>query len=183
MKQGQPKSNIYQSARELPIHYYNEVIITQDFTHLVIDVDREYDEGYLALAWLNINNEFLEIIEDKESIISFKKKAEIMYLYLKLEVLLTISEFPTNYLQKEEVKKLLKSYKVRNLKTAIAVTQNKIAFISKELERGVSNEKWDFEGTLAMLNEAGYNINRKSTMLSEFGAILKRIKKRNVSTK
>lgn len=173
-----PKNDsIYKSCRELPIHNFNEIIVTSDLTNLIKDGSAQ-DEKELAVHWQFILDEYHEISNDKTFIRILKDKAEIIYLQNKAfacEIIIGLFGKELNDEQKSLIDELRKKYRVKNAKTSLSHTKNRLNLKIAQFERMTSHpeSKSSFGAMIVRVSRIlGYKIDRFTTTVEEWlGAV------------
>lgn len=165
--------SLYQNCRELPIHNFNEIIITGDFKFLVKD-GSEQDTEELANHWQNIIDEFHEISNDKTFNMLLKNKAELMYLQGKCmacEIIISLFGMNLNDYQKELIQKLRKSYRIKDAKLSLAHTTNRLNIKISQFERMSSHKESKTSLGAMIINISrivGYKLDRFTTTVEEW---------------
>lgn len=175
MNQNQKRINIslYQNCRELPIHNFNEIIITGNLNFLVKDGSIQNDDE-LAVLWQSILDEFHELSDDKSYNQLLKNKAEIIYLQGKVmacEILIALFGRTLTEEQEAKVKELRSKYKIKNAKTALAHTRNRLNIKVDQFNRMTSNSESKHNLGRMISNVSrivGYKIDRFNTTVEEW---------------
>lgn len=171
-------NSIYQNCRELPIHNFNEVIITGDLNFLIKDKSTQ-DPEELKKAWDNILSEFHDISDDKAYKKILSEKAEIIYLKGKVLACQIIIEVGSNRESEEilkGIKELRKRYRVRDARNTLAATKNKLKLKIAQFERMTTHEesKVSLGSMIANVSRIlGYKIDRFTTTVEEWVELLK----------
>lgn len=171
-------NSIYQNCRELPIHNFNEVIITGDLNFLVKDKSIQ-DPELLNQQWKNILDEFHEISNDKAFNRILLEKAEIIYLQGKVlacQVIIGIGTNGQNEEITEKIKELRSRYRIRDVKQALASTKNKLKLKIAQFERMTTHEesKVSLGAMIANVSRIlGYKIDRFTTTVEEWVELIK----------
>lgn len=123
----------------------------------------------LQLAWLDILDEYLTISNNAIAINLLKKRAKIILLEKRLHVL-EVMKFCAD--RNIEIEKELKEYRIKKDKihVNIGMIKNDISRLSNSMpsESEQQSSNTDFDRSIAMLNKNGYNINRFTTVVSEW---------------
>lgn len=168
-KQVQKKNNVYTTCNTLCIHNFNEVANNSDFSYLKKDRNEDVNDEVLQLAWLDILDEYLTISNNQIALTLLNKKAKVMLLEKKLNVLLVMKYCIDRNI---DISEQLKEYnlKAEKVQINIGLIKNDISRISNSIpsdsERKSNNT--DFDKSIAMLNKNGFNINRFTTVVSEW---------------
>lgn len=173
-------AQLYFKCNELPIHNFNEVSENDDFTYLQKNRDDVVSQHLLDAAWLGILDEFIRISKNVVAVSTLKKKRELLLLNKRLQVLVAIQ---INVDHGNDVTDICKQYKLNEEKIHVHVgmVKNDIARISKTLpdpedEDQKKTGNTEFDQSIAACLKAGYQINRFSTVVTEWCAILNTIK-------
>ncbi len=170
--------SLYQNCRELPIHNFNEIIITGDLSFLVKDGSQQ-DEKELADHWQNIISEFHEISNDKLYNRILMEKAEIIYLQGKVlacQIVFGLLGRKLSHEVAEKVDELRQRYKIRNVKSSLAQSRNKLKLKIAQFERMTTHEesKASLGSMIANLSRVlGYKIDRFTTTVEEWIELVK----------
>ncbi|MXV39350.1 hypothetical protein GO491_11795 [Flavobacteriaceae bacterium Ap0902] len=152
---------LYKNCRELPIHNFNECM-EGNFSYLVIS--GEHSEIEIQEKWIGIIDEYNSLIT-KGADINISKKAEILGLHLKINLITILQELKSvESLADGEFKDLIKKY---GKPTLLAGLKNKLNRKLNELPEQKDSEN-DFDKTLAVLNSQGFNVDRFKTPVSEY---------------
>ena len=82
-------ASFYKNCRELPMHNFNEIQITNDLNYLVKDKTKQSDED-LQRHWIEILEESFELSKDTNQKKFFKDKSELIHLEVKINILHTL---------------------------------------------------------------------------------------------
>lgn len=169
-KQAQKKKdNVYCKCNELVIHNFNEVASNNDFSYLKKNKNEVVSDEALQLAWLDILDEYLTISNNAIAVSSLQKKAKVIKLEKKMHVF-QMMKFCID--RNIDISEYLKEYNVKadKVQVNIGMIKNDISRLNNgipsETER--SNSNTDFDRSIAMLNKNGFNINRFTTVVSEW---------------
>lgn len=157
---------IYKTCRELPIHNFNEIGITNDFKHLISDKS-EHSEEELKEAWLDILNEFILINPESGLKYENELKIQLFKLVTRLQVLENMIRFS---IYSEDLLKKLGITK-KNIRRELNKTRQKTTKLRAKLkvDEKVETEVNGFEKTLAQLTKFyGAKIDRFTTTVSEW---------------
>jgi hypothetical protein len=175
-------ANLYRKCNVLPIHNFNEIATNNDFNYLKVNKNDDVSQIELEETWLIILDEFYKISKNNKALISFKKQINLMLLYKKLTVFEVIKICINKNI---DVVAECKKYKIDKTKIDIHIgmLKNDIARISKSIpseeSEGNTNE---FERTIAVILKSGFQINRFTTVVSEWVSILNLIQEQNKQT-
>jgi hypothetical protein len=174
------KPQLYRKCNELPIHNFNEVSSNNDFTFLKKNNGDVVNDEDLQLAWLDILDEYLTISNNAFAIALLKKKAKIILLEKKLHVLEVIKFCVDRCI---DIDSELLQYRIKKDKVAanIGMVKNDINRLSSSIPDEAEQKKrnTDFDRSIAMLNKNGFNINRFTTVVSEWVEALNILEKQN----
>jgi len=168
-KQKARKNNYYSKCNELPIHNFNEVASNNDFSYLIKNKDEEVSDEVLQLAWLDILDEYLTISKNNIALNALKKKAKITLLQKRLDTLEIMKYCADRGI---DIDAELAQYRIKKdkIQVNIGMVKNDIARLSSsvpsESEKKGSNNT--FDRSIAMLNKNGFNINRFTTVVTEW---------------
>lgn len=174
---------IYRKCNELPIHNFNEISNNGDFDYLKINKKYFVSDIDLQNAWLEILNEFLVISKNSQTFNILNKQANIMQLEMRLRVL---QSFKMCIEDKINIQNYLLEYKIKpeNIDQHIGLVKNDLSKFYNEIPKGNESKKENqFEETIAVILENGYQINRFTTVVSEWVAILNRIELKHKNQK
>lgn len=169
---------LYQNCRELPIHNFNEVIVTDDFKHLIKD-NSQHSAEELSNQWQIIVEEYNRISDDQSFKKTLRDKCEIYYLQSKLsacEIILKFKDFELEDEQIQQLNDLKKAFKIRNVSEAHSSTQNKLQLKIEQFQRSQTHEesKSSLGHNIANLSRIlGMKINRFTTTVEEWVELLK----------
>lgn len=175
---------IYRNCRELPIHNFNECM-NGDMTYLIAG-KRTPNAVKLFLqtvnteqVWLEIMNEYIELSKNNRAKKMLQNKNKIIWLQRRLNVLELIQQgIDEGY----DVSEYLTEYKLKKekVKSQIALAKNELARLAPKNENHEDEKsKNDFDTSIAYILENGYQINRFTTVVSEYCEILNRIEQKN----
>lgn len=183
-KQKARKNNYYSKCNELPIHNFNEVASNNDFSYLIKNKDEAVSDDVLQLAWLDILDEYLTISKNAIALNALKKKAKIMLLEDKLR-LLEVMKYCDDRGINIDAELAQCRIKKDKIQVNIGMIKNDInrliSSIPNEEEKKGSND--NFENSIALLLEKGYNVNRHKMVVTEWVAALGRIEKQYEANK
>ncbi len=172
-KKKEPKKvELYDRCNTLPIHNFNEVATTGNFDYLKVNKEDNVSDEQLQLAWLSILDEYFTISKNNMALIQFRKKTELIFLEKKLQVL-EILKFCIN--RNINVTDQLKEYKTSKEKISIHIgmIKNDISRISKSLpQEEIKKDNSEFDRSIAVLSQAGFKIDRFTTVVSEWVQML-----------
>jgi len=176
--------NVYKRCNELPIHNFNEVASNNDFNYLKKDRNEDVTDEVLQLAWLDILDEYLTISKNAIALNALKKKAKIMLLEDKLR-LLEVMKYCDDRGINIDAELAQCRIKKDKIHVNIGMIKNDInrliSSIPNEEEKKGSND--NFENSIALLLEKGYNVNRHKMVVTEWVAALGRIEKQYEANK
>ena len=177
------KAKLYTRCNELCIHNFNEIATNSDFDYLKINKLDQVSDTEIELAWLGILDEYFRLSKNALAINQLKKKTSLLFLSKKLQVFQAMQICIDKGI---DVSKELKEYRTDKTRLPIhtGMISNDINRIEKTIPKEESQtDENNFEMTLAMVIENGFQINRHTTMLSEWIAILHRIEQRQKQAK
>lgn len=173
---------LYKSCRELPMHNFNEIQLTNDLSYLIKD-GSDHSQEELQQQWIDILDERSQTNKDRTQTKYFRDSSELLFLETKLNILTTLSKLVYDNLnedQKANYDKILKGYHVKDIEQAVLVTTDKLNLKISQFKTAYDNEKnSNFEDILASMRMAGYHVNRHEITVSEFDALMVQIKKQN----
>jgi hypothetical protein len=174
---------VFKKCNQLPIHNFNEIATTQNLNFLKKDQNSEVPEEELQQAWLDILDEYFRISNNNYALQLFRKKIKVITLEKKLNVL----EIIRFCLEKGcDVSEEMKMYRVtkENLTANIGLIQNDIIRITKTIPKEeFSKDETEFDRTIAIILKNGFQINRFTTVVSEWCAILNLIEQQQKANK
>lgn len=159
---------LYKKCNELPIHNFNEAA-NGDYSFLKKNSGDVVSDEDLQVAWLDILDEYLTVSNNTYAVTLLKKKAKAILLEKKLYVLQTMKFCADRNIDIDEY---LKEYNIKKEKLAV-----NIGMIKNDLNRLVNtmpesaekqSNSTDFDRSIAVLNKNGFNINRFTTVVSEW---------------
>jgi len=163
------KPQLYRACRELPVHNFNEVASNNDFSFLKKNPNDVVSDEDLQLAWLDILDEYLTISKNALVLNAMSKKAKVILLEKKLHVLEVMKFCAERGIDIDEE---LKEYRLKKdkIQINIGLIKNDINRLSNSMpnETERKNSNTDFDRSIAMLNKNGFNINRFTTVVSEW---------------
>lgn len=173
------QANLYRKCSELPIHNFNEVSSNGDFSYLKKNRNDEVSNTELELCWLNILDEYFTLTDNPMAVANLKKRIRLILMDRKLEVL---NALKLCIERNVNVDSELKEYRTSKQKITIHIgmLMNDIQRVQKSLpkENEEKQSATNFDDSIAFIIENGYQINRHTTVVSEYCSILKRIKLR-----
>lgn len=173
--------SLYKNCRELLQHNFNEIQVEGDLTYLIKD-GSDVDPEILKKHWIEILAEYFNLTNDFSQKKFFRDKAELKYLELKLTVLEGLKPLTTidlNKEQKEQVNKILKGYRVKDLDSAILGVKDVINMKVNAFNKSYQTEtKSNFEDELAMFRLNGCFINRMDITVSEWVSLKNKMKQK-----
>ncbi len=179
-KKTKSAAKLYRKCNELSIHNFNEVASNNDFSFLKKNSQDLVSDEELQSAWLDILDEYMTISDNKLAISLLSKKAKLILLEKKLHVF-EMMKFCLN--RNINIDEQLAQYRIKKDKVQanIGMVKNDINRISATMptqeERTVNNT--DFDRSIAMLNKNGFNINRFTTVVSEWVQALNILEKQS----
>jgi len=175
-------ASFYKNCRELPMHNFNEIQITNDLNYLVKDKSKQSDED-LQRHWIEILEESFELSKDTNQKKFFKDKSELIHLEVKINILHTLRNLTGLKLNNEQQKIfdfIKKKYRVTDFEQSILQTTDKINLKISQFKRQYDSEKSsNFESMLASMRINGYHVNRHEITVSEWFALIEQIKMQN----
>lgn len=156
----------YKNCRELPIHNFNEIGLSNDLSYLISD-NSKHDDQELKDAWLDILTDFILINPDKGIKYENELKQRLFYLVNRLSVLEKVIEYD---LYTDAILGKLK-LKKKNVRREFNKVRQRTAQLRAKLktEEKVEQEVNTFEKTLAQLTKFyGAKIDRFTTTVSEW---------------
>lgn len=166
---------LYRKCNELPIHNFNEISNNGNFNYLKINKKDFVSDLDLQNAWLEILNEYLVISKNSQTFNMLNNQANTMQLEMRLRVLQSFKMCIEN---KIDIQNYLLEYKIKpeNIDQHIGLVKNDLSKFYNEMPKENESKKENqFEETIAIILENGYQINRFTTVVSEWVAILNRI--------
>lgn len=176
----------YSNCRELPIHNFIEISRTGDLKFLFCDYKNVTDESITS----DVQNAYLEIIDELNSFFKGSgngkmiKEAKLRALSLRfmnisiLEMIIMVSG------KNEEVIELSKKMKINpdNISTYKKAVNNELRKLEKQLEiideEKPDNELDNWEKSLILVKENGFNFDRYNTPLIEFIYAINRLEEK-----
>lgn len=172
---------VYTNCRQLPIHNFNEIILTNDLAFLLKDLkdlndqkSQAFPKEDLEIVWQKILEEFSELTNDDSNKKMFRQKSEILFLEQKLNALRCIfilGQLDLNEDQNRQYLELRKKFKVKDIKKSIASTENQLRLKIDDFKRIYANETSpkSFEYNLTRISKVlGFQINRYTTTVAEW---------------
>lgn len=163
---------LFQNCRELPIHNFNEICITNDLTFLVKEDSKDYKDEDLLEKWISIVDEYNKLQNNTSSYDDRLKQEKNKLKLSQMYALLIL-----DYLEKDKqiVRKLCSKINVVYEKLDLFINQT-IKELRKEEQFNENSNENQLEETLAILNENGFKIDRFKTPVSEYIACINRLK-------
>lgn len=172
------KANLFYKCSELPIHNYNEVDSFGDFNFLKKNPNDKVSENDLHECWLGILDELIQISKNATAKNLIRKKINFISLIRKLNV---FEALKTCIDLKIDVEQTLKLYRIRkeDIDKHIGITKNKLNDLLPN-ENQTSNEKTanNFELSIVVLTEHGYNVDRFKMTVTTWAIALNRIEEK-----
>ena len=177
-------SDLYRKCNELPIHNFNEVQNNGDFSYLKKNRNEEVSNEELGACWMEILCEYFTLNNDPQSLNNLKKKIQLLKLERRIDVFLVLIDCIDKGIDVEAEMKQYKTNK-QNIKKRYGLLVNDLNKIIEMMPNNDNQEqsKVDFDDSIAYIIENGYQVNRHTTVVSEYIAILKRIKAKNKKQK
>ena len=176
-------AKLYDKCNLLPIHNFNEISNNNNFEYLKINQNDVVSEIELQECWLGILDEFYKLSKNTSAKNQFQMQIDLMLLQRKLNVFETIYQCLENDI---DVLKECKIYKIipEQIRQHIGVVKNRIGLIYENMPKS-NNAKFEnqFEKTIAIILKNGFQINRHTTVVSEWCAILNLIEEQNKANK
>lgn len=174
---------IFKKCNQLPIHNFNEIATTQNLNYLKKDLNSEVPEEELQQTWIDILDEYFRISNNTYASQLFRKKINVLLLEKRLhvlEVLKVCIERGCN------VDAEMKMYRVTkdNISASIGIIKNDLTRITKTIQVGDTHQdETEFDRTIAIILKNGFHINRNTTVVSEWCAILNLIEQQQKANK
>lgn len=169
---------LYQNCRELPYHNFNEIGITGDLKFLI--KKGRHGNKELERHYIEILDEYIQLTDDFAQKKFFKDKAELKFLEVKLEILKFFEGIIKENLDGDNRKRydrILKQYRVTDIKRSILGTQDDINLKINQLKKTDLDQKnSNFEDDLATMRMNGVNIDRFKITVSELVALKKKMR-------
>jgi hypothetical protein len=169
---------LYRNCRELPVHNFNEIVITNNLSFLIKDQE-EHKQEELKSHWKEIITEYETLIDDSKIAYMYRLKAEIIYLKQKIQFLILAQAI---YEAGYDISEHIKPIKPQELKTYISAARNTLNLKLKQ-EANDGKESKDipinaFEEAIATAKGNGYLIDRYTLPVSEWIAISSQLEKK-----
>lgn len=176
----------YTNCRELPIHNFIEISRTGDLKFLFCDYKNAVDENITT----DLQNTYIEIIDELNSFfkgssnVKMIKESKLRALSLRfmnislLEMILKVSG------KTDEVVELSKKMKINldNISTYKKAVNNELRKLEKQLEiideEKTDNELDNWEKSLILVKENGFNFDRYNTPVIEFIYAINRLEEK-----
>lgn len=175
---------LYLRCNELPIHNFNEIATNSDFSYLKKNRNDDISNSDLEMAWITILDEYFRISKNTMALGLLKKKCGLIYLEKKLQVFEALKICID---LKIDVSEKLKEYRINNvtIDAHIGMIKNDISRIFAQLqkEEEVKQDNQNFDKTIAIILKNGYQINRHTTVVSEWVQILNLIEQSQKTNK
>jgi hypothetical protein len=167
------KAILYTKCNELPCHNFNEVATNNDFNYLKVNKNDVATDIELETAWLGILDEYFRISKNTQGLNILKKKTSLLFLENKLQVFEAMQICLSKNINIDLEMKMYRTDK-NILKIHIGMIKNDINRILKTLpvEENTKDEN-EFDRSLAVLSQAGFKIDRFTTVVSEWVQMLK----------
>lgn len=163
---------IYNNCRELSIHCFNEICLTNDLKLLIKENSKHYTERELLEKWIDIINQYNEL-QNNTNVYDYKIKLEKNKLKLtQMYALLILDNINED---KIVIKKICSKIGIVYDKLDLFINQT-IKELRKEEQFNENSNENQLEETLAILNENGFKIDRFKTPVSEYVACINRLK-------
>lgn len=171
---------LYKNCRELPIHIFNEILVSEDLGLLV-----KKPEGLappseeLVKHWDALLDEYSEIAKDEASKKIYRDKAEILFLEQKLNalrIIFILGQVAKDERQTAEYKALRTKFKVKDIKKDLATAENLLRLKVEDFKRMNANESNpnSFDYNLVWVGTIlGFQINRFTTSVAEWANLVK----------
>lgn len=178
-KQLKSKPNLYYKCSELPIHFYNEVDAYGDFNYLKKNQNDKVNENDLHECWLGILDELIQISKNATAKNLIRKKIIFISLIRKLNV---FEALKTCIDLKIEVAETLKFYRIKkeDIDKHIGLLKNKLNdLLPKENDSESKKTAENFEVSIVVLTEHGYNVDRFKMTVTTWAIALNRIEEKS----
>ena len=176
----------YTNCRELPIHNFIEISRTGDLKFLFYDYKNAGDESINS----DVQNAYIDIIDELNTLFKgsrnekLTKEAKLQAISIKfmnlsiLEMVVTVSG------KTDEALELAKKMRVNidNISTYKKAVNNELRKLEKQLqsnnEEKPENETDNWEKSLILVKENGFNFDRYTTPIIEFIYALNRLEEK-----
>ena len=177
-------ANLYRRCNVLPIHNFNEISTNNDFDYLKVNRNDVVSQIELEETWLLIMDEFYRISKNINALSLIKKQCNLMLLQKKLVVfeVLKICIDKNIDVSNECLKYRIDKTKIN---IHIGMLKNDISRITSTFPKEINNNNSEsqFDDTIAIIIKNGFQINRFTTVVSEWCSILNIIEKQNKANK
>ena len=165
----------------MPIHSFNEVS-NGDLNYMKIDRNDNVPIAELENAWLSIIDEYFVLSKNIQGIENIKKKSVLNLLEKKMQVYEVI-KFCLE--KNENVDEAMKQYGINaiDLPQYMALIKYDIDDLNSILQKTDTQGDNEFDRTFAIVLKSGFQINRFTTTVSEWIAILNIIEEQNKLSK
>jgi len=166
-------ARLYTKCSELCIHNFNEVATNNDFNYLKLNKNDVATDIELETAWLGILDEYFRISKNVQGLNILKKKTSLLFLENKLHVFEAMQICLSKNINIDLEMKMYRTDK-NILKIHIGMIKNDINRILKSLPvEENSKDDNEFDRSLAVLSQAGFKIDRFTTVVSEWVQMLR----------
>lgn len=167
------KAELYTRCNQLPVHNFNEAATNNDLNYLKVNKNDIVSDIELEKAWLEILDEYFTISKNTQGFSILKKKTNLIFLENKLHVFEALQICLSKNINVDAELKMYRTDK-NIIKIHIGMIKNDINRISKTLpsEENAKDET-EFDRSLAVLSQAGFKIDRFTTVVSEWVQMLK----------
>jgi FtsZ-binding cell division protein ZapB len=176
-KKSTPK--LYRKCSELSIHAYNEIDTYGNYEYLKANQSDEVSDEELQLAWLDIVDEVIHLSNNSTMRYSVERKVKLIALIRKMRVYQSIKYCLDLGV---EVTQTLKDYRLKAeiINTNIALLQMEIDKLTpkKEVLQSKKDSK-DFEMSIVVLMENGYQVDRFKMSVATWILALNRIEEKH----
>lgn len=176
------KPRLYSKCNELVLHHFEECM-NGNLDYLKINPSDKVKQSDIENAWLSIVDEFLILSKNKITLNIIKKKNKVLLLESRLRVLEVLNFCVDREINVED--KLIE-YKTskEKINIHIAMAKNDIARLtSRDYQEEENNISFDFSTSIAVLSKNGFQINRFTTVVSEWCAFLNLLEKQKEADK
>lgn len=161
---------LYHRCNEMPIHNFNEVS-NGNFDYLKINRNDKVSEKELQDTWLTIIDEYFVLSKNVQGIENLKKKSVLILLQNKIQI---YEAMRICLARKVNIEKEMQMYGVneKDLPQHIALVKYDIDDLNMILSKTDVQGENEFDKTFAIVLKNGFQINRFTTTVSEWIAIL-----------
>ena len=176
----------YTNCRELPIHNFIEISRTGDLKFLFCDYKNAVDESINS----DVQNAYIDIIDELNSFfkgssnVKMIKESKLRALSLKLMNISLLEMIMMVSGKNEKVIELSKKMKINpdNISTYKKAVNNELRKLEKQIELNneekPENETDNWEKSLILVKENGFNFDRYNTPVIEFIYAINRLEEK-----